>query len=273
MNFSVIGTGYIMPRHVDAINAVNGKVLHFVNSTNAGDIERAVSDPRTDAVVILTPNDSHASLAKLAAHHRKLVLCEKPLGITSDSVKELLAFDNIFTVLQLRHHPDVIALKEAIAADSGPFDVAMNIAVVRDQAYFRSWKGDADRSGGTLFNIGIHYFDLLLQLFGEPDEIDTLILEPCQSIGRLGGKNWSCRWSVRVNPRPRKPISMERGRTLNINGWDVNLSSRDNLSEENLHRNVYRDLLEGRGVTPDEALKSVSLVERIYASPSRIQKA
>lgn len=252
-----------MPRHVDAIHAVGGKVLHIVNTTDGEEVWiPAIADPRVQIVVILTPNDLHARMAEAAAGNGKVVLCEKPLGITSRSVERLTVFNRrIFTVLQLRHHPEVIALREAVLAERGPFDVVMNISVSRDEAYFRSWKGDPKRSGGILFNIGIHYFDLLLVLFGEPDRVETTVLEERRAAGTLAGRNWSCKWSVSAHAE-----SVFQGRTLNINGKDLNLSARDNLSEENLHRAVYQDLMVGKGVSPREALKSVSLVETICSA-------
>ena len=260
MNFTLLGSGFIMPRHAEAIYALGGKILDVVNTAHGEDRwMSAVTDPKADCVVILAPNDLHVPMARLAAEHGKRVLCEKPLGIDAASVRTLLPFDHIFTVLQLHHHPLVQELKRQVEG-GGRFDVDMNISVYRDAKYFLSWKGDAKRSGGVLFNLGIHYFDLLRHVFGEPTRLETTSLDDRVGTGVIEGERYRCTWTVGVYGD-----RADQQRRFLVNGKDYNFSSQDNLSFENLHRRVYQDLLEGRGVLPAQALESVELVERLYA--------
>lgn len=262
MNFSLIGTGFIMPRHAEAIEALGGKLIDVVNTAYGEDRWKTgvMDNPKTDCVVILAPNDLHVPMARMAAENGKLVLCEKPLGISTESVRSLASFDKVFTVMQLRHHPLVQELKAQVAA-GGTFEIDMNISVFRDEKYFKTWKGDAKRSGGPLFNIGIHYFDLLQHVFGAPTNVTTTVLSDMVGAGVIEGERYRCTWTVGVY-RDR----MHQQRRFVVNGKDYNFSSKDNLSYENLHRVVYQDLLEGRGVRPIETLPSVELVERLYAS-------
>jgi len=136
----------------------------------------------------------------------------------------------------------------------------MDISVHRDEDYWQSWKGMLDRSGGILFNLGIHYFDLLLYLFGEPTEILTQSLTDRTGTGLIKGKNYLCNWIISAEA----PLEGQR-RLFKINCINYDFSS----SPENLHIFVYRDLLKGKGITPEETLKSIELIEKIYASAKK----
>ncbi len=262
MHFSLIGSGFIMPRHAEAIEALGGKIVDVVNTAYGEDHWKAgvMDNPKTDCIVILGPNDLHVPMAHLAAENGKLVLCEKPLGISAESVRTLAEFDKIFTVMQLRHHPLTQELREQVAA-GGTFEIDMNISVYRDEKYFTTWKGDNARSGGPLYNIGIHYFDLLQHVFGIPTKVATTELNDMMGRGVIEGDRYRCTWSVGIY----RDRANQQRRFL-VNGKDYNFSSKDNLSYENLHRIVYRDLLEGRGVRPLETLPSVELVDSLYAA-------
>lgn len=262
MNFSLIGSGFIMPRHAEAIESLGGKIIDVVNTAYGENRWKTgiMDNPKTDCVVILAPNDLHAPMAELAARNGKIVLCEKPLGISSASVRALAEYGNIFTVMQLRHHPLLAELKEQVAG-GGRFEIDMNISVYRDEKYFKTWKGDARRSGGVLFNLGIHYFDVVQHVFGPATRVTTDALDEMVGRGTIEGGNYRCAWTVGTY-RDRA----NQQRRFVVNGKDYNFSSRDNLSFENLHRPVYRDLMAGQGVRPAEALPSVELVERLYAS-------
>ncbi|MCX6779486.1 MAG: Gfo/Idh/MocA family oxidoreductase [Candidatus Magasanikbacteria bacterium] len=137
----------------------------------------------------------------------------------------------------------------------------MDISVYRDEKYYQSWKGQKERSGGVLFNLGIHYFDLLLYLFGQPRKIQTDFLDDQTGTGVIEGDNFICRWKVSTGER-----RDNQKRLFKINGVDYNFSSQDNLSYENLHRNVYQDLVKNVGITPKEASVSIKLVEDLYSS-------
>jgi len=265
MNYSIIGTGFISPRHLEAIYYTHGKIVDIVNTAHGKDTwKKVVKNPKTDCVVILTPNDLHFKMALAAAKNKKIVLCEKPLTISSRQAEILSKYKNIFTVLQLRHHPLVKELKKKISAGrkkNEKYEVDMDIAVHRDKDYYKIWKGQFKRSGGVLFNLGIHYFDLLLYLFGQPKRIKTLTLNEKTGTGIIEGKNYVCHWHVSTDE-----TRQNQRRVFKINGENYNFSAKDNLSYENLHRFVYEDLLKRKGTTPKEALKSIKLIEKLYAS-------
>ena len=148
-----------------------------------------------------------------------------------------------------------MAKKIKLASRKGDSVIEMDISVHRDESYWKSWNGMSDRSGGILFNLGIHYFDLLLYLFGEPTEISTHSLTDRMAEGTIKGKNYLCNWRISAEA----PKDGQR-RLFRVNGVNYDFSS----PNENLHLYVYKDLLDRKGITPKEALKSIELIERIY---------
>jgi len=258
MRFSVIGTGFISSRHFEAINYVKGEIVDVVNDFRSpNDWKGIVKKPEADCIVILTPNDLHYEMAMAVADEGKIVLCEKPLAIRVKQVEDLAKRENIFTVLQLRHHPIAKKLKKEIKK-SEKYEIDMDISVYRDKDYYEGWQGQKERSGGVLFKIGIHYFDMLLYLFGGYKEVETNFLDDKTGYGTIKGKNYLCNWRVSTEEKKEN-----QRRVFNINGEKYNFSSKDNLSYENLHREVYKDLLRGMGVTPRDVLETTILIEKL----------
>ncbi|MDD4111175.1 MAG: Gfo/Idh/MocA family oxidoreductase [Clostridia bacterium] len=262
MKFSIIGTGFILPSHIQAIRDVGGEIREIINdSKNSEAWREMVKTTDADCIVILTPNYLHYEMALECSKKNKIVLCEKPLAIDSKHCEKLIDKQNIFTVLQLRHHPLINEIKSKITGNN---IIEMDISVYRDENYYKGWKGQKDKSGGVLFNLGIHYFDLLLHLFGEAKEIKTEFLDEKTGKGIIKGDNYICNWQVSTDAKKEN-----QKRVFKINGADYNFCSKDNLSFENLHKNVYEDLLEGRGVKPNEVLKSIKLIEGLYFSMNK----
>jgi len=261
MKFALIGTGFIMPRHAEAIYAVGGKIVDVANTAHGEDAWRKmVRETAADCVVILAPNNLHFPMAMAALDAEKIVLCEKPLSFRVEELRTLAARPNIFTVLQLKYHPLVAKLAGEISR-GGEHRIEMDISVYRDKKYYESWKGKKELSGGILFNLGIHYFDLLIHLFGEPTTAGPVSYDPKTASGSFEGNNYSCAWRLSTDE-----LQDSQRRVFRVNGADYNFSSKDNLSYENLHREVYRDLLRGKGVTPAEAIPATALINDMYKS-------
>lgn len=261
MKFAIIGKGFIYPRHVQAIKSINGEIVEAISLEDGENAwKEMIKNTSADCIVVLTPNDLHYPMCKLALDCRKKVICEKPISITTKDCIDLQNYENIFVVLQLRHHPLAKELKENIKPEN-KYEIEMDISVYRDKKYYDSWKGQTARSGGVLFNLGSHYFDMLLYLFGDVKKISDVKINDKTGSGILEGDNYICRFKVSTD----EPQTSQR-RVFKINGKDYNFSSQDNLSYEDLHKFVYQDFVEGKGITPKEALKSIELIEKIYQS-------
>ena len=120
MKFALIGTGFIMPRHAEAIYTLGGKVTDVVN-TGRGEHawKEMIKNTEADYVVIMTPNDLHFPMTQAALEAGKKVLCEKPLTIKSKEA-ETLKGKPVFTVLQLHYHPLIEKLKAETSGQETP---------------------------------------------------------------------------------------------------------------------------------------------------------
>jgi len=263
MKYAIIGTGFIFRNHLQAIRATGGEVVDVCDITHgrAEEWRKVVKNPEADCVVVLTPNYLHYPVAVAASEAGKIVLSEKPLAIRSADVRDLANRKNIFVVQQLRYHPEVKRLEKEIAKDA-KYNIDINVLVYRDQHYFDGWKGDIEKSGGPLFTMGAHYFELLLHLFGPALKAKMDDFDGKTGRGTVKGANYDCNWLVSVGAK----IDELWKREFIINGQPVNFSSKENLAEENLHHFVYRDLIEGKGITPADVLPAIELIEKLYGS-------
>ena len=84
----------------------------------------------------------------MALNDNRIVICEKPAVLPWQPV---IDDDRINIVLQYRWLPD------DIKGDS------IDVKVVRDENYFKSWKGNPILTGGVFYNIFIHYIDLAIR--------------------------------------------------------------------------------------------------------------
>lgn len=252
--FAVIGRGFIYNLHKDSIAKTGGEITDIVDGSQGPDAWKEIVKKTTaDSVVILAPNHLHFEMAKFSAENGKMVLCEKPLALKSTEAKILTAYPNIFTVYQLRHHSFAKKLKSETKENEN-YQIEIDVSVHRDEDYWKSWKGMSDKSGGILFNLGIHYFDLLIYLFGEPIEISTQLLTGKRGEGKIKGRNYLCNWKINT-----EEAAENQRRLFKINNINYDFSSK-----ENLHLHVYEDFLNKKGVIPEEALKSIELIEKIY---------
>ncbi|HRZ21643.1 MAG TPA: Gfo/Idh/MocA family oxidoreductase, partial [Bacteroidales bacterium] len=201
MNFALIGAaGYIAPRHMKAIRDTGHELMAFLDPSDSVGIMdsyfpdadyfreperfdrhidklRRQGENRIDYVSICSPNYLHDAHIRLSLRNQADVICEKPLVLNPwnvDALKELEQETGrkINVILQVRLHPSIIQLKKDIWAGSDDriHDVDLVYITARGKWYFRSWKGDIARSGGVATNIGIHFFDMLIDIFGSAKE-------------------------------------------------------------------------------------------------------
>ena len=126
-----------------------------------------------------------------------------------------------------------------------------------------SWKGSAERSGGLGTNIGIHFFDLLVWLFGGVDRCLVHLNEPKRMGGTLALRRADVKWFLSVDPgdlpfpaAPGRPLTH---RSLTVDGAEIEMS--EGFSD--LHTRVYEEILAGRGHGIDVARPSVELAYRV----------
>lgn len=266
VKWAVVGKGFIFPRHERAILETSGEILITCDIDPSKDADctdwiKMMCDHRwkqVSHVAVCVPNDLHVPMAWTFAMQGKQVLCEKPLGITSSSVKDLPK--NVSVVLQLRHNLRVKEIKDSLVGIDNQIDIV--VRTYREESYFGSWKGDPKRSGGILFNMGIHYIDLLEHLLGEPIWIQESEYGPRFAKGKVTFQKGVGTYLIELKTQPgiERRISVN-GVTEDLEGATIPLT--DNGQVPNLHTRVYQELLAGRGTPVSEALKSINLVERL----------
>lgn len=285
--FGIIGfNGYIASRHVDAIRDT-GNELIAVNDIlltkelpvgvefkeNINEFFSYLKENKADWVSICSPNYLHKEHIKLALEHKLNVICEKPLALNTLDLDELRILEKasgkrVCTVLQLRKHPDLIALKNKIDSQSLRYDYNVKLSCItpRDKAYDETWKGNVSYSGGIETNIGIHFFDLMIWLFGNVEKIELFSKENKRVSGKLNLERASVDWFLSTEPSDLKLVGKEGStkahREILIDKESIEFG--DNI--QNLHTLVYQDALNGLGFSIKDALSSIDLVSKIRNS-------
>jgi UDP-N-acetyl-2-amino-2-deoxyglucuronate dehydrogenase len=291
--FALIGAaGYIAPRHLNAIKDTGNTLLAALDPNDSvGILDSYFPDARffteferfdryadllrrretpLDYVSIASPNYLHDSHIRFALRTGAHAVCEKPLVVNpwnAESLKDVEQESGckVNTILQLRLHPSLVALREKVqnTAPDAHFDVELTYITGRGNWYFASWKGEEKKSGGIAANIGIHFFDMLIWLFGPVTGNRVDALEEGYASGELGFANATVRWflSVMVEhlPEQARQAGQRTFRSITFNGEEVEFSQ----GFTDLHTVSYRQIVQGRGFGLDDALPSIRLVHSI----------
>jgi UDP-N-acetyl-2-amino-2-deoxyglucuronate dehydrogenase len=292
-NFALTGVaGYIAPRHLKAITDTGNRIVAATDPHDAVGVldrysfdvrffteferfdrhleklRRGSSPDRVDYLSVCSPNYLHDAHVRLALRVGADAICEKPLVINPWNLDALEELEHetgrrVYSVLQLRLHPSLIALKATLAAATVRHVVSLTYITSRGHWYDVSWKGSPERSGGVATNIGIHFFDLLMWLFGAPIECEVHLSEPTKLAGQLELERATVRWflSTDVKDLPFKPQPGVRTTLRSIVVDDHEVEFTDGFAD--LHTHVYRDVLAGQGFRIGDARPSIELAHRI----------
>jgi UDP-N-acetyl-2-amino-2-deoxyglucuronate dehydrogenase len=225
---------------------------------------------KIDYVSICSPNYLHDSHIRFALRHHAHAICEKPLVLNPWNVDALSDIEKetgkrVYTILQLRLHPNIIQLKKEIEAAPADkiFDVDLTYITSRGKWYHHSWKGDEMKSGGIATNIGIHFFDMLLWVFGDLKTLKIDRYEDDKASGFLELKKARVNWMLSINendlPAEAKARNKRTFRSLQMNGTEIEFS--DGFTE--LHTKSYAEILAGRGFGLEDARPSIELAHQI----------
>ncbi len=172
-------------------------------------------------------------------------------------------------MLQLRLHPSLLALKQRLSRQPGhgKHEVRLTYVTGRGEWYHVSWKGSVERSGGLATNIGIHFFDALIWLFGAVEQSQVHVRQPRRMAGFLELQRARVQWLLSVDtrdlpyePRPGGPLTH---RSMTVDGAEVEFSS----GFTDLHTRLYEETLAGRGFGIKDARPSIELAHRIRHDP------
>jgi UDP-N-acetyl-2-amino-2-deoxyglucuronate dehydrogenase len=225
---------------------------------------------KTHFVSVCSPNYLHDSHIRFGLRLGANVICEKPVVLNPWNIDALAEIEKetgnrIFTILQLRLHPAIAALKEKIAA--GPkgkkHDVHLDYITSRGHWYYASWKGDIEKSGGIATNIGVHFFDMLMWIFGDVKENKVTLHSKDTASGMLELENATVQWRLSIDaatlPEEVRAAGKRTYRALTIDGASFEFS--EGFTE--LHTKSYEQILAGKGFPLTETRKSIELVHAI----------
>jgi UDP-N-acetyl-2-amino-2-deoxyglucuronate dehydrogenase len=296
-NFAVIGAGgYIAPRHLRAIRDTGNRLVAAVDPKDSVGVldqysydirffteierfdryleklRRGSEEERVHFVSVCSPNYLHDSHCRLALRVGADVICEKPLVINPwnlDALEEIEAETKhrVHTILQLRVHPELIKLRESLQASKEIHEVEMTYITSRGPWYQVSWKGNHEKSGGVATNIGIHFFDLLMWLFGSVNGIKVYHVDNERMSGFIELEHARVRWFLSVDrddlPAHATANNKNTYRSITVDGKEVEFSE----GFTDLHTKVYEETLAGRGFGIKDARPSVQLTHDIRTSP------
>jgi len=295
-NFALIGAGgYIAPRHMKAIKDTGNRLIaaldkndsvgiidsYFPEADFFTEFERfdrhleklKRQNTKVDYVSVCSPNYLHDAHIRFGLRIGADVICEKPVVLNPWNIDALEEIEKetghrAFTILQLRLHPAIIALKEKIDASPANKKYAVNLQYItsRGNWYHASWKGDLSKSGGIATNIVVHFFDMLMWIFGEVRDNYVTQHSATTAAGILELKRATVKWmlSIDANTLPAEVLAAGKRtfRTLEIDGDAFEFS--EGFTE--LHTESYRHIIAGTGFPLSESRRAIELVHKIRTS-------
>jgi UDP-N-acetyl-2-amino-2-deoxyglucuronate dehydrogenase len=292
-NFAIIGAGgYIAPRHMKAIKDTGNTLIAALDKHDSvGIMDNYFPDAdffteferfdrhlekqkrlgnKTDFVSVCSPNYLHDAHIRFGLRIGANVICEKPVVLNPWNIEALMEIEKetggeVFTILQLRLHPAIIALKEKIAAAPAGEKHTVNLQYItsRGHWYHTSWKGDMEKSGGIATNIGVHFFDMLLWIFGDVKQNTVTEHNANTASGELELEKANITWMLSIDantlPDEAKAAGKRTFRTLTIDGEGFEFS--DGFTE--LHTKSYDEILKGNGFRIKETKAAIELVHEI----------
>jgi UDP-N-acetyl-2-amino-2-deoxyglucuronate dehydrogenase len=297
-NFAMTGVaGFVAPRHLRAIRDTGHRLVAAVDPHDSVGVlddcfpaaayfteferfdrhleklRRGPECDRVHVVSICSPNHLHDAHIRLALRIGADALCEKPVVINPWNLDALRALERetgarVYTVLQLRLHPALAALREEVRSEPGTrHRVVLTYIAPRGAWYRYSWKGDPERSGGLVMNIGVHLLDLLIWLFGAARRTAVHRAEPEAWAGIVELERADAAWYISTAACDLPPAAGGEVRTgyrsIVVDGREVEFSA----VPADLHSRLYERTLAGSGFGLDEAAPAIELGYALRTAP------
>lgn len=294
-NFALIGAaGYVAPKHMRAIKDTDNRLVCTLDpfdsvgildsfshdiaffteferfDRHAEKLRRQGEGKRLEYVSICSPNYLHDAHIRFALRIGAHAICEKPLVLNPwnlDALAEIEAESEgrIYNILQLRVHPAMVQLKEKVdnEAVTSKHTIDLSYITSRGRWYFTSWKGDASKSGGVATNIGIHFFDMLMWIFGRLDFQELHYADEKKMAGFMSLEKANVRWFLSVDKNDLPPAARQKKvptyRSITVDGQEIEFSG----GFTDLHTLVYEDILSGGGYGVEAARPSIKIVSEL----------
>lgn len=287
INFFLIGSsGYIAKKHVECIYKLNGNLRIACDVKTDGYLDRYFPDTKfvesssiffskiktfngKKKLVICTPNYLHFKHIILGLKAGCDVLCEKPPVLKVDQLYEIKKVEKkynkkCFFVLQLRHDQNILKLKKKVSKKNNIKKINVNYISHRGEWYNKSWKGINKKSGGIIYNIGIHLFDFLYFLFGEFDNILKIDIKKDYVNLIIFIKKIKIQIILSTNkkyiPKKIRKKNIYQFRKIQIDKKNLEFSKDFN----NLHIKVYKKFIKNEGWNSDHVLYVIRTLNKYF---------
>lgn len=291
--FALIGAaGFIAPRHLKAIKDTGNTLVAALDKhDNVGVLDSYFPDTNffteferfdrhldklkrkgepVEIISICSPNYLHDSHIRYALRYGADAICEKPLVLSPWNVDALAEIQQetgrrIYTILQLRLHPSIIALREQVrqAPKDKVYDIDLQYITSRGNWYHSSWKGDLSKSGGIATNIGVHFFDMLIWIFGAVNDVRVTRMTNDSAAGYLELAQARVHWMLSINaddlPADVKATGKRTFRSLTMEGKEIEFSE----GFTDLHTASYADVIAGNGFGLEDARAAIEVTHQI----------
>jgi UDP-N-acetyl-2-amino-2-deoxyglucuronate dehydrogenase len=299
-NFALTGVaGYIAPRHLQAIKDTGNNLVaamdphdsvgildrYFPNTSYFTEFERfdrhleklrrTKSLEKVDYLSICSPNNLHDAHIRLALRVGADAICEKPLVLNPWNLDQLQEIEKetgkkVYTILQLRVHPALVKIKEELlqAGDKKQkHNVILTYIASRGPWYNYSWKGREEISGGVATNIGIHFFDMLMWMFGEVQKNHLFLRQSNKAAGFIELQHANVQWFLSIDGKDLPKETIEKGkpthRSITIDGNELEFTE----GFTDLHTRIYEEIIKGNGFGIETARQSIEAAYDIRHLP------
>ena len=298
-NFALIGAaGYIAPRHMAAVKETGNRIsVAYDPNDSVGIIDsyfpeadffteferfdrhiynvtRSSAENAIDYMAICSPNYLHDAHCRFALRSGSDAICEKPIVLNPWNLDGLLEMEaatgkRVQTILQLRLHPAIIALRDKVRSEARntKHEVDLSYITSRGQWYMQSWKADVAKSGGIATNIGVHFFDMLHYMFGALQANEVHLHDDRHAAGYLEYEHARVRWFMSIDiddvPAEARARGQRTWRSITVDGDELEFSG----GFTDLHTRSYQEILAGNGFGLETNRTAVEAVAHIRSAP------
>ena len=263
--FAIIGlAGFVAKKHVKCIKDLGGELIASLDMhdnvgfldtffpkckffTNEKNFFYFLKNTKVDYVVVCSPSYLHFKHIKKSLLSNCNVIVEKPPILNKKHYFEIKKLEvkskkKCFCIFQLRLDQKLMKLKSKIAKSNKFSNVEIIYYSYRGDWYLKSWKNKKQFSGGLLVNIAIHFFDILLWIFGKVKKISIIKSSDTVVKGRVDLEKASVKWTVSIKNLNNSRIKTNKKfyRVMKVNNKLISFDKFDNL-----HLSNYKEIIKG----------------------------
>jgi UDP-N-acetyl-2-amino-2-deoxyglucuronate dehydrogenase len=263
IKFGIIGiAGYVAKKHLNCIKKLKGSlVAAYDKHDNVGFIDKDypkanffkkeesffsyIKKKKIDYLIVCSPTYIHFRHIVKGLESGADVIVEKPPLLSLKSLNTIVKNENKYKkkchcIFQLRVNKKIINLKKKIDKQKNKkFNVEIFYNTFRGDWYFKSWKNDKKLSGGLAINIGIHFFDILLWIFGSVKLFKLYKNTKNEAKGLLNFENATTKWYLSTKKLSKKSFDDSFIRYMKVDGKKINFDKFNDLHYENYKKIIY----------------------------------